>query len=343
MKKYDIVFLVEWAIGNTIEVLYAVEYCIKNSIKTGIVLNKLNKAFKDYLKLCYGEEIIIENKTDIFATNLVHVFIHYDIINIKFDNYFYIYLDENSTQYNTETQQYLSLVRAIYPSNHEVKILEKLKAEETNLVKSLNIKDKYVIYHGSANHTVVKRWPYYIELMEKLGEENVIFVGGGHEEDFTFSYIYPKYITKIVPKAVTNRIIFWRIAKKIKLLKPYTKYYEILNYKNAYINKFSWGELVAIFRNCKAFIGNDGGLMHLAAVSRAKGIAIFGPSSINKNRPFSDKIKIIHRNFECQPCQFNKAGVSMSRYFVSCPYQIKCLSSIKVDEILHELDFLNIK
>jgi len=334
--------LIEWAIGNTLEVLYAAEYCIANNIKVGVVLNKFDQEFIKYIKNCYGNDFVVENTKDVFATNVVHIFIHQDKINLQYENYLYIFLDENSTQYNSETEQYLSLVKALYPSNYKTNILQKLIPNESDFVKSLNIKNKYILYYGSANHTAVKRWPYYIDLMNKLGRENVIFIGGEHEQDFSFSYIYPKCITSIFPKFITNRIYFWRFFKKIGVLKLYADYRKLKSFENVYINKFSWGELVYILKNSKAFIGNDGGLMHLAAASGANGIAIFGPSSVDKNKAFSSKMFNLHTSYDCQPCQYNKKGVSMSRYFISCPYQVKCLTSISNDDVLNQLKKLNL-
>ena len=49
-KYYDILFLSEAAIGNTLEILYAVEYCIQNNVKVGIHINKCSKSFVDYLR-----------------------------------------------------------------------------------------------------------------------------------------------------------------------------------------------------------------------------------------------------------------------------------------------------
>jgi len=336
-KEYDVVILIEWAVGNTIEALYAVEYCLANNKKAGIVLNKVSNSFKEYLKECYGENIILDNCENIKTTNLIHVFIHHDEFDIEFENYFYVYPDFHSSKYQSETEQYLSIVKALYPSEYQSYTLNKLIGIETERVRTLDIKNKYVFYHGSANHTVVKRWPHYIDLMNQLGAENCIFVGGGHELDFTYSYLYPKYITKIFSKKFTNNIKFWNLNKQINLLKPYTNYHKIINFKNAFLNTFNWKELVYIFRKSKAFVGNDGGLMHLASAAGAKGIAIFGPSSLEKNKSYNPSIKEIHKKYDCQPCQFNIKEIPMARYFIACPYQIKCLNDITTEQIIYEL------
>ena len=48
------------------------------------------------------------------------------------------------------------------------------------------------------------------------------------------------------------------------------------------INLFDWGNLrnmVPIFKKCRFFIGSDSGLMHLAASSGCKTVALFGPTN----------------------------------------------------------------
>jgi ADP-heptose:LPS heptosyltransferase len=45
----------------------------------------------------------------------------------------------------------------------------------------------------------------------------------------------------------------------------------------------------AIFSLSKIFIGNDSGLMHLAALARVRTVGLFGPSSIEKYRPWGEK------------------------------------------------------
>jgi heptosyltransferase III len=52
------------------------------------------------------------------------------------------------------------------------------------------------------------------------------------------------------------------------------------------------GELAAIARLARCFIGNDSGVSHLAAAAGAPGLAIFGPSDPDRWRPLGD-VKII--------------------------------------------------
>jgi len=337
MKRYDILFLSEKAIGNTIEMLYAVEYCLANSIKVGIYIKDANLSFKKYLQECYGKEVILDNYENIIVENLVHTFIVNNKLNIKYKNYLYIKPDVLSTQYKSETEQYLDVVKAIYPSSYDSKVLTYLREDYSDRVRKLDVENKYVIYPGCSPFAAARRWPYYEELILKLGLENTLIVGGKDELNDEYAYKYKKFVPQIFPRAFTNRKIFWDFCKKINLLEPYAHNKKFEKFNNAYFNIFSWGELVSIFRRCKGFIGNDGGLMHLASASGARGIAIFGPSSVNKSRSYNPSIKEIYKQYECQPCFFEKGDVVYRDYCITCPYNLKCLSNIKVKDILDNL------
>jgi len=50
--------------------------------------------------------------------------------------------------------------------------------------------------------------------------------------------------------------------------------------------KFSLVEIFLFLKECKLFIGNDSGLMHLAALARVRTVGLFGPSSTEKYRPW---------------------------------------------------------
>ena len=337
-KNYDIIFLSQQAIGNTIEMLYAIEYCLVNNIKVGIYISKPNKSFKDYLVKCYGEDVILDSQKDIVVDNIIHTCIFEDKIEIEYKNYIYINPNSENTKYLSETEQYLSIVRALYPSDYNSFTLEYLISKESDRVKALNIKDKYILYTGCSSFAPVRRWSRYMELIDSIGEDNIIVVGGNDDLNDNYGYVYPKFIPKISPYKLTNRKSFWNICHKLNLLLPYSHNDKISNLDCSYFDIFDWEELVYIFKNSKYFIGNDGGLMHLASASGSKGVAIFGASSVEKNKSYNPQIKEVYKNYECQPCQFNLDRVHWGKYFISCPYGVKCLEDISCDEVLKVLD-----
>ena len=337
INNFDIVFLSKQAIGNSLEMMYAVEYCLLINVKAAIYIVDSNKQFECYLRSCYGEDVVLSSLDGVFAENLVHTFIVNEKIDIKYKNFFYICPDAISTKYQSETEQYLSVVKALYPGGGRSDVLSFLRGNNSGGVAKLDVEKKYVIYPGCSSFAAVRRWPWYDSLINKLGEDNLIIIGGIDDLIDVYAHRYKKNVGTLFNYRLTNRKIFWKLCSRLNLLEPFAHNTFFSNAKYSYFNVFNFEELVAIFRSCKAFIGNDGGLMHLAAASGAKGLAIFGPTSVDKSKPYSSRMKAICKNYACQPCHFGQDKIYIGNYFISCPYSVKCLEDISVDEILHEL------
>lgn len=337
--SYDIIFLLGGGIGNIIEALYAVEYCVNNNVRTGILFGNINKSFKQYLHECYDNVIISDELiNNIFTINLIHSFAFQDHIIVPHKNYFYIKPDNFSSAYHSETEQYLNVVKALFPSSYDSCHLKSLVGKSSARVNDLQIERKLVLYCGCSCFKAVSRWPYYLDLENALGSNNTIFVGGADDLNSEYSYIYPSFITKVLPQKMLNQRKIWNLLKQLKVLRPFSHYNILSHYKNGFFDFFTWSELVEIFRRCQFFVGNDGGLTHLAAASGANGIVIFGATSINKSRPYSPLIEVLSTHHSCQPCFFGAKGITMSSYFINCPNQIRCLSDISVDAVLNKIE-----
>lgn len=75
-------------------------------------------------------------------------------------------------------------------------------------------------------------------------------------------------------------------------------------------------------------VTNDSGLMHIAAASNRKLIAIYGSSSPDYTPPLSSQAEILYMNLECSPC-FER----------TCRYNhYRCLVDIKPDKVLERLN-----
>jgi ADP-heptose:LPS heptosyltransferase len=277
--------------------------------------------------------VVVSSLDGIGATNLIHSFTYLRPISLEHQNYFYVAADYRSTQVLSETEQYLSIVRALYPSSYSSQTLNHLKADRSAAVERLGPEATYVLYPGGSAANASKRWPHYAALMEKLGRERVMIVGGPGDLDYSFSYFYPAYLTAVLPQALINRRRLWMVLKKIGALVPHAHQRWLGDPPNVHIGRFSWSELAAVFKKCKLFIGNDGGLTHLAAAVGARGFVLFGPTSVNKNRPFNQGMTPLSTSYECQPCQFAVGKISMTKLFINCPYQVRCLYDLSADEV----------
>lgn len=75
-------------------------------------------------------------------------------------------------------------------------------------------------------------------------------------------------------------------------------------------------------------VTNDSGLMHVAAATDRKLIALYGSSSPDYTPPLSHQAEVIYLNLECSPC-----------YQRTCRYNhYRCLADIKPDKVLKRLN-----
>lgn len=95
---------------------------------------------------------------------------------------------------------------------------------------------------------------------------------------------------------------------------------------------------MALISMVNLFIGNDSGIMHIAAALSVPLIAIFGPQSEKKFGPWGvkDRCRIISKRFPCHPCR--------QKFFSECEPGPEgrplCLESIGVKEVMYEIDHL---
>lgn len=85
---------------------------------------------------------------------------------------------------------------------------------------------------------------------------------------------------------------------------------------------------------CKIFVGNDGGLAHVAAATGIPTFVLFGPSSVEKNLPFSSKAKAIAIDLPCRPCQYKEGQQFLLPGKANCPFNMKCMRDMSVDYVL---------
>ena len=337
--NFDIIWLLGKGIGNVIEALYSIEYCLSLNKKCGVCLEDIPSSFVEYLRKCYPD-LIIENESSASCENVIHSWLYEKPITVRYKNYLYINPNQQSVEYTSEDESYLNLVKSIYPTKDEgnTHLTSLIESKPTRFISDQEIESKYVIYFGSSALSPVKRWPYFNDLIKLLKKENVLVVGGRDDMNFQYSYRYPTILRKFLGKKITNQIRLWRLLKSMKLLIPHAHFDTSKLTERVFINVFSWEELVYIFRRAKGYVGNDGGLSHLASAANVKaGITIFGPSSIKKNKPFNTNIKSISKNMPCQPCYFSPTGIHMGKNYINCPYGVKCLDQIKPETVNAEL------
>lgn len=163
------------------------------------------------------------------------------------------------------------------------------------------------IYPGCKSNWPMKRWDKYDQLAEKF--RKVIVFGDNKDVD---SHGDPPWIKRK-----------WNWPKNVNFYQS-----SLINVANA-------------ISQCKIFIGNDGGLSHIAAATGIPTFVLFGPSSIIKNKPFATNCHAISIDLECSPCQF-RAGLDGKQIFGSdknnCPFNMKCMKDMSVNYVFEKIN-----
>ena len=94
----------------------------------------------------------------------------------------------------------------------------------------------------------------------------------------------------------------------------------------------------SLIKKSRLIIGNDSGLLHIAAAVGTPIVMIAGPTNIARSQPVSPLLHIVTKGLECQPCYttFNDEKAS------SCPHR-NCLEEITVDEVWEIIREITIK
>jgi lipopolysaccharide heptosyltransferase I len=83
-------------------------------------------------------------------------------------------------------------------------------------------------------------------------------------------------------------------------------------------------ELIALCQTARLFVGGDTGPMHFAAAVRTPIVAIFGPTSSDRNGPFRREDIVVERRLSCRPCYERER----------CPLEhLHCMVEITVDHV----------
>jgi len=98
------------------------------------------------------------------------------------------------------------------------------------------------------------------------------------------------------------------------------------------VGKCTLRETIALLKRCVLFVGNDSGIMHLAAAAQTPLVALFGPQSPIKFGPWSQRAKVIYKGLQCSPCR--------QKFFSECEPSSRmrpaCMEAITVEEVLQE-------
>ncbi len=81
-------------------------------------------------------------------------------------------------------------------------------------------------------------------------------------------------------------------------------------------------EAAYLISQCRLFISNDSGLMHIAGALNIPTIAIFGSTNPQTTSPVGKESVVVHHKVSCSPCLKK-----------TCPSDFRCMELISVDDV----------
>lgn len=87
--------------------------------------------------------------------------------------------------------------------------------------------------------------------------------------------------------------------------------------------------ILEFLAGCRALVGNDGTLPHLASLVGTPSVVLFGPNHVDWHRPLGKAHRVLHEHVACSGCLLNK-----------CPLDHRCMRELPVERVLrafHEL------
>ena len=89
------------------------------------------------------------------------------------------------------------------------------------------------------------------------------------------------------------------------------------------------GEAMGVIKECRLFVSNDSGLMHVASALGVPTVAIFGSTDPIATGPRGAGTRIVTHEVSCAPCLRRE-----------CPTDYRCLLSIEPEEVWEEMEAL---
>ena len=97
------------------------------------------------------------------------------------------------------------------------------------------------------------------------------------------------------------------------------------------LDAFTVEECTAAIAQAKLFIGIDSGLLHIAAATRTPAVGVFGMTRPEFRFSKNFRKDFVATRVVCAGCEHRKPRL---HWVTGCPYDIKCMKTIGVDEVL---------
>ncbi len=85
----------------------------------------------------------------------------------------------------------------------------------------------------------------------------------------------------------------------------------------------SLAETIHLISQCRLFISNDSGLMHVAGALNIPTVAVFGSTNPLTTSPAGEKTVLVRKDVSCSPCLKK-----------TCPTDFRCMTEVMVDDVV---------
>jgi hypothetical protein len=195
-----------------------------------------------------------------------------------------------------------------------------------------------VLVPGGQRNMIIRKWPKFGELAERLAD--VAVVGTPPDLDMSNRIVFPGWTRRVFGQKLDYPGRTWRIARNFA--ERYDVPVTFPPHVKDYIGKLSLEDTAALIAQAGFVVGNDCGISHLAVALGKPVFVLLGPTSRRRVYPeFWPHVRVIARQYGCQPCQEKDRGLNVWRQSMSqcyCPYRLRCMNDIEVDDVMAVLE-----
>ena len=98
------------------------------------------------------------------------------------------------------------------------------------------------------------------------------------------------------------------------------------------VDALSIEECLAVISRAKLFVGIDSGLLHMAACARTPCVGLWGSTSPQFFYPENLRKNFVVSRVDCQGCYHRLPRL---HWVTGCPYEIKCMKTLAVEDVLN--------
>jgi len=212
---------------------------------------------------------------------------------------------KHEVEYCNEVMQLLGALPDYGPMSFPIAAEDALSVEELLPAAGPRI----AVHAGSGSFSLARRWPVdsYAEVVRRLVKDvdaSIVLVGGPDERELAKTLIEK---ADVAVHDVTGRTTV--------------------------------GQLGAVLQRCDAFVGNDSGVMHIAAAVGTPVVAVFGPSNDAAWGPWvgqerGQEAVVIRADLPCSPCFYRGHSLGTPE---GCPART-CLHLVTPEQVVNAVE-----